>query len=103
MIEDPTENFHGGNQESTEAFESVTPGSRAAQLARVVAHIASCGPHGATSDEVEAALGLLHQGCSARFTDAKRQGLIIPSGHRRPTRAGRMAAAFIVPPAETLF
>lgn len=101
--EDPTLNFHHGNQESNEAFESVTPAARAAQLARVVAYIGSRGPLGATSDEVEAALGLLHQGCSARFTDAKRKGLIAENGLRRPTRSGRWAKVFVVPPAETLF
>lgn len=103
MEPDPTVNFHGGNQESTEAFGSVSQEGRAHQLAKVVGYIRSCGPAGATSDEVEAALGLLHQGCSARFTDAKRQGLIVPNGLRRATRAGRMAKAFTTPPPGTLF
>src|SRR5258707_13815399 len=71
-----TENFHGGNRESVEAFESVSPEGRRKQREKIVAYVTGCGDYGATSDEAERALGLSHQTCSARFSEAERDGLI---------------------------
>lgn len=94
MEPDITRNYHGGNPESEAAFESAPAEERRRQRARVLAHIRSRGLAGATSDETEVALGLTHQACSARFTEAKRDGQIVKTG-RRATRSGRMAGVFI--------
>lgn len=112
---DVTANFHGGNPESAEAFERTPAEQRQRQKARVLDYIASRGRNGATSDEAEAYLKLTHQACSARFTEAKRDGQIVPSSLRRRTRSGRMARVYVIPdrpapvvrpapgPPETLF
>ena len=96
---DITKNYHKGNPESVAAHASVTPVTRRGQILRVVAFVKSRGTDGATCDQTERALGMSHQTCSARFTDAKRDGLIVrdPAARRRPTRTGRMAAVFVVP------
>ena len=47
-----------------------------------------------TCDEVEVALKLSHQSCSARFRDMKLAKTILPTGYRRQTRTGSYAAIF---------
>lgn len=94
---DVTANYHGGNRESAEAFERTPAEQRQRQRARVLDYIASRGRNGATSDEAEAALSLTHQACSARFTEAKRDGQIVPADLRRRTRSGRMARVYVIP------
>src|SRR5215467_13043603 len=64
--------------ESEQMTADQTPASlRRAQCVAISAFVLERGLDGATSDEVEAALNLSHQTCSARFTDLKRDGVII--------------------------
>lgn len=99
MSADITRNFHGGNAESTEAHRSIVT-SKATLRRRVIAYVAGLGDAGATSDEIEVALGLPHQTVSARITEAKAGGELVKSGDRRPTRSGRKAAVLVVAPVE---
>lgn len=85
---DPTQNFHHGDRESIAAHDSLKPDKQRLR-ALVVGYVKSAG--GATSDEVEEALGLAHQTVSARLTEAKALGLVVDSGERRKTRSGRQA------------
>ena len=81
-------NHHGGNAQS-EAANKITNKSR--DRARILAHLATVPD--ATCDEVEVALGMNHQTCSARFSELKAAGLIEPTT-RRKTRTGAMAMAW---------
>jgi hypothetical protein len=65
-----------------------------------LAFVRSAGETGATLDEWLATTGL-PQSHSGRFTSLKREGLIVDSGRRRPTRAGRMATVWVVVEART--
>lgn len=94
MSADITRNFHGGNEESTAAHRSIVT-SKDTLRRRVIAFVRSRGEHGATSDEIEVALGLPHQTVSARITEAKAGGDLVPSGVRRLTRSGRSAAVLV--------
>lgn len=91
---DVTENYHGGNLNSVEAHESVKSVKRKLR-ALVIGYVKMQGLRGATSDEVEVALGMTHQSISARMTEAKADGQIVGNGLRRPTRSGRNAAVYI--------
>jgi hypothetical protein len=92
---DITRNYHGGNRESTEAHRSIVPLKETLRR-RVISFVRSRGEHGATSDEIELALGLPHQTVSARITEGKAGGDLVPSGRRRLTRSGRSAAVLVV-------
>lgn len=78
------------------SLEAETSIDKAALRSLVVRTIAMNGRHGATSDEVEQYLDMSHQTVSARFTEARRLGLIVESGERRETRSGRRAAVHVV-------
>jgi predicted transcriptional regulator len=55
--------------------------------------------HGATSDEIEALLGLSHQNVSARINELFYNGVLEVTGLTRTTRNGRPANVyFAVPP-----
>lgn len=86
---------HGGNPHSTAAAASI---DKAAIRKRVLAVIASL-DFGATSDEVEVITGLSHQTVSARMSELKRDGAVVPAG-RRPTRSGRSAAVWVAAPVQ---
>jgi len=93
---DPTLNYHGGNQESTDAHDSIRA-EKARLRARVVRYVERRGQRGATCDEIEVASGMSHQTISARCTEAKALGEVVDSGRRRPTRTGRNAAVLVTP------
>jgi hypothetical protein len=65
--------------------------------ARVLAFIVEQGPHGATDDEGEAALGIKPQTYTPRRGELVALGLVVDSGRRRRTASGRPAAVWIVP------
>jgi hypothetical protein len=101
--DDVCRNYHGGEPFSEIANESVAP-SKAVQRERIVAHIIRAGD--ATSDECEQALSMCHQTASARLSELKRAGTIVPvldeNGKRasRLTRHGRQAGVYRVRPRE---
>lgn len=86
---------HRGNRESRDANEAVQPSKKALQQ-KIWDFIKRRGPHGATCDEAEVALGLSHQTCSARFTELAQAGRIRKLADRRATRSGSKAAVWVV-------
>jgi hypothetical protein len=93
---DITRNYHGGNPESDAAWRSVRGHAGTVRL-WVVRYVYRLGARGATCDEIERALDLSHQTASARVTEAKQRGEIVPNGERRRTRSGRHAAVYVDP------
>lgn len=83
-----------------------SPTSRAAAIAklptagtdeaRVLDVIRALGGYGATDDELEIALCLLHQNASARRRTLVRRGLVKDSGRVRKTRSNRDAVVWIM-------
>lgn len=63
--------------------------------ARVLALLQGCGDEGATDDEVELALGMLHQTASARRRGLVLKDFVIDSGRTRETRTGCRATVWI--------
>ena len=56
------------------------------------------GDYGATCDEAEVELNLIHASCSARFTDLRKySGVCELSGVQRPTRTGSTAEVYRLP------
>ena len=85
---------HNGVSTSMEAAASM--GKAAGRMrAKILAHIACQGLLGATCDEVEQALGVTHQSCSARIWDLHRKGDLIRTTSKRPTRSGRNAYVYV--------
>ena len=85
-----------GSDTSEDAAESMSE-SAPSYRRRVLEFINSRGTVGATSDEVQAALGLTHQNGSARVSElANRYKLIVDSGQKRRTRSGRKAVVYVV-------
>ncbi len=81
-------NNHGGNEDS-EAANRGTNKSR--DCARILAWIRGRGAYGAITDEVQAALGIVNQTCSARMADLTNDGHVVWSGAKRKTRSNRTA------------
>ncbi len=81
-------NRHGGNVNSR-AANVLT--DKARDTAAIIAFLRRVPD--ATCDEVEVALSMKHQTCSARFSDLKKGTLLLPT-QRRPTRSGCMAQAY---------
>lgn len=68
--------------------------------ARVLDHIRACGPLGATDDEIEVALHLLHQTASARRRGLVLKDFVVDSGRVRLTRSKRFATVWIATTAD---
>jgi hypothetical protein len=79
---------HRGNECSKQA-NRVTSKSIARQLILAYLHAVT----DATCDEVEVAQEINHQTCSARFSELKREGIIVPTV-KRATRTGCKAQAW---------
>jgi hypothetical protein len=91
---------HNGTETSIAAALSMAP-RKPIDEARILAYLRTR-PAGATCDEVEAALGMTHQTCSARFNglaSPKRQR-IVAAGYKRPTRSGHGAQVYVLGAAE---
>lgn len=95
-MRDITANYNQGNLFSRLANESVSSDKERIR-AKVISYVRSQGTRGATSDEVELALGLSHQTASARLTEAKAQNRLRLSGDKRKTRSGRNAGVVVAP------
>lgn len=61
----------------------------------ILAFIRRQGTYGATDDEIEQALGLMHQSASARRRELFLAELVQPSQKRRPTRTGSAARVWV--------
>lgn len=91
---DITSNNHHGNSYSSEANASIT--ERKHKIRTLVYRFIESKKHyGATSDEVEQALGLSHQTASARMTELKALKMINDSGLSRKTRSHRKAGVWV--------
>jgi len=90
---DPTRRYHGGDLNSREAFQSLSPEIRQAQKEAVFGEILAAGSRGVTVEEIEDALEGKHQSIGARVTELLRDDRIhrLPKEQRRRTRAGRWA------------
>jgi Fic family protein len=94
--EDITRNYHGGNPRSEEAHESTRRRKLRDQL-RILQLLFKF-PEGLTCDEAEIMLNMSHQTCSARFSDMKKKGWILPTGGQRLTRSKSNADVFYSKP-----
>jgi predicted transcriptional regulator len=81
---------------SDEAHASVKPTKTFIQQ-QVIDYLRTCGPTGATCDQMEAALGLSHQTCSPRVNELMKAKKILPDPVRRMTRSGRRATVWVLP------
>jgi hypothetical protein len=81
--------YRDGMDTMQDAADDITPVTGKLRK-RVYAEIVKRGEYGATCDELEVALGLTHQTCSARVNELMRARAIIGTG-KRPTRSGRKA------------
>lgn len=84
---------HGSSDTSIAAAQSLDDEVLVKLRATIHAYIRSC-PNGATCDEVEAALNMLHQTCSPRITELLRHSYLVISDQRRLTRQGRDARVY---------
>ncbi len=85
--------YHKGAETSAEAYCTTPASTRNAQRNRILEYVRSCSA-GATCDEVEVALGVNHQGASARITELSALHLISHGDERRKTRAGKFARVY---------
>ena len=95
MNDDPTRNYHGNHPNSNEAHNR-TRHNKPRDYARIINLLADHRA-GLTCDEAEVMLGMLHQTCSARFTEMKALGWIVWSG-KRATRTGSPADVWRLSP-----
>lgn len=93
--DDPCINYHRGNPESVEAWQSVPNDVRERCKDKIYMHAVRCVMVGIISDEVEIALGLSHQSCSSKITELKREGKLVMINQKRRTRSGRRARVLV--------
>jgi hypothetical protein len=92
MSNDITRRYHGGNPRSGEAHEDTKARKMRDQMR--ILKLMHAHPNGLTCDEAEVLLGMSHQTCSARFSDMKAKGWLIPCNLQRFTRLGSRADVF---------
>lgn len=93
--DDITSHYHGGHPRSVEAHESIRGEAKRVARARVYNYVHAQGLDGAICDEAEIALSMSHQSCSARFSDLKRDDMIVETNQQRLTRSGRYATVCV--------
>lgn len=89
---DICQNKHGGDPESVAAHAA---GDKLRDRAVALEFIRLRGQTGATADEFAEHLGRQLNQVSGRFTELKRDGQIVASGAKRPTRSGSAAKVYI--------
>lgn len=87
---DITRNYYRGNPESINAGRQ-NQHNAARQRQRILEIAIQRGGYGVTCDEAECVLSMAHQSCSARFSELKRDGLLVPGLFTRQTRSGSNA------------
>jgi len=92
---DITQNHHRGNPESV-AAKKISRFNAERDRTRILRLVGIRGDEGLTCDEAERLLSLSHQTCSARFSELKRDKLLVPTGNLRPTRSGAKARVMVV-------
>jgi len=104
---DITENYHGGNPYSREAYET-TPEEHFESIRRkCYDYVKRRGAEGSTADEAQEALSLIHQNSSTRFSELKQMKLLVPvsvlhwlhlftdTPIKRKTRSNKYAEVFM--------
>ncbi len=81
MTGDITRNYHGGNKFSVAANPNAQAKNR--DSARIYKLLHSKGRSGATCQECEDELGMLHETCSARLTELKKDNFVVVIGKRQ--------------------
>ena len=85
-----------GNAASVASRDELDRAKRGARYKRAIyEHICLYGTQGATCDEIERRLGLLHQTASCYITCLTREGLIEASGQTRAARSGRQVTVWV--------
>lgn len=92
---DITRHKHRDNQESREAYESLQPEVLNNMRLRVYNVVRARGLEGATTYEITEATGMRHQTVSARASELRKTGYLVPTKARRPTSSGRPARVLI--------
>lgn len=90
---DICENFHGGNPQSEAAHDFIME-HKSHVARRILTVLKTKGA--ATCDEVEVITGMKHQTVSARMSELKRDGYIVPTGEHRLTRGKCSAGVYKV-------
>jgi hypothetical protein len=85
--DDITRHYHRDNPRSAEANPSERAKSRDCNRIRVFLFHRQ--RHGAICEEAERALNMIHETCSARFSELKRDGEIIVIGWRLTSRGNK--------------
>jgi|KBSMisStandDraft_5_1062788.scaffolds.fasta_scaffold70174_3 hypothetical protein len=93
--DDITSNYHRGNSESLSAKELSRKNAKRDRQ-RIVALAGRYGQYGLICDEAERLLGLSHQTCSARFSELKRDGVLLPTNRTRKTRQNAAARVMVL-------
>lgn len=94
-MRDICDNYHGGNSYSEQAFNLTSDEFRKKLQDEIYKFLLARGVRGSTCDEAEVLLNLPHQTCSARFSQLKKDKVIIDTGTSRKTRRNRPAAVFV--------
>lgn len=93
---DICERRHRGNPESTAANERVS--SHKADLRdRILAWFDARGARGATCEQASIAMSIRYSTMSARISELRAAGKLVPTGLRAPTSGGSSAALVGVP------
>lgn len=87
-----------GADTSHDAADSLADSVLSRLRAQILGWINGHRDRGATCDEVEADLHLIHQTASARIRELVLMGRLYDTGRRRPTRSGRQARVYCVRP-----
>ncbi len=99
---DITGNYHRGNPESKKAKE-LSKLNADIDRKRILALAKARGVYGLTCDEAERLLGLPHQTCSARISELKKDGDLVPMEIQRRTRHNAWARVLTTKPQKDLF
>ena len=62
---------------------------------KILRFVTKSGKHGATCDEIESAMGILHQTASPRVRELVQKSYLHDSGTERKTRSRRMAIVWL--------
>lgn len=87
---------HGHAETSVGAFNSVSDQARESQRKKIITYLGSRQRFGATCEEVEHALRLLHSSASARLLEIRKDSRVVIRGTRK-TLSGRSARVYKLP------
>ena len=87
------------SETSKAAADSQTDNKRLIDMARIYRFTNARGPFGATCDEMEVSLGIIHATCSARCSEMSNPKKntpfkLVKNGLKRPTRTGCRACVY---------